>query len=50
VYISIYFGNLQSEVGNPVFNGAFKSGRFVQNLVARRGRPAVRCVQYRVGY
>ncbi|MCL4682997.1 MAG: hypothetical protein KJZ92_17245, partial [Rhodocyclaceae bacterium] len=43
-------GYLHSEVGNPVFSGALESGRFVQYLVARHGKPAVRCVQYRVGY
>jgi hypothetical protein len=41
---------MQSEVGNLVLNGALESSRFVQNLVARHGNPAVRCVQYRVGY
>jgi len=43
-------GYLQSEVGNPVFNGGLESGRFVQNLVARNGKPEVRSVQYRVGF
>lgn len=33
-----------------MFNGALETGRYVQNLVARHGKPAVRCMQYRVGY